>query len=512
MGANLNVIAPSLILYAGAGLVLLAAIASTRALRPIVITALVLAGVYAVAQGAAGAAESAFEGAVRVDAFSVFFAVLITVATLAVVLAGAEWVEARSQRGEFYSLLLVSAASMLLLTQTTDLIALFVALETTSIAQFILAGIARDDRSSEAGLKYLLYGAISAAVLLYGFAFLFGLAGATSLDAIAAYVATANQGARIALLFGFILVAAGLGFKMALFPFHAWAPDVYQGAPTVVTSFLSVASKAAGFAVVLRVFYVGLGGGGTYIANDWAIMFGVLAALSMTFGNIAAIMQTDVKRLLGYSSIAQAGNIAIGLAAVAAGSTVGASGVLFFLGTYLATNLGAFICVIAIGQRIGSDDIRDYAGLAKRSPWLAGILTLCLLSLTGIPPTAGFLAKLYVFNSAIQAQGASEFVSNLGSKLPPSAPAFVGDLVDGVVERWLVIIVAVGVLNTAISAFYYLRWARTMILDEPRDASGFRVPGAVQGVLAVAVVGVLLFGLVPAPLITAARHAAEALQ
>jgi NADH-quinone oxidoreductase subunit N len=512
MGASLTVIAPALILYAGSGLVLLTAIVSARALRPIVVTALLLSLAYAIGQGMGNADSSAFDGAVRVDAFSVFFAVLITVATLAVVLASAEWADARAQRGEFYSLLLISAASMVLLTQANDLIAIFVALETTSIAQFILAGIARDDRSSEAGLKYLLYGAVSAAVLLYGMAFLFGLSGATSLEAIAAYVATANEGARMALLFGFILVAAGLGFKLALFPFHAWAPDVYQGSPTVVTSFLSVASKAAGFAVMLRVFYVGLGGGGTFIANDWAIMFGVLAALSMTFGNIAAIQQTDVKRLLGYSSIAQAGNIAIGLAAVAAGSTVGASGVLFFLGTYLATNLGAFVCVIAISQRIGSDNIADYAGLARRSPWLAGVLTLCLLSLTGIPPTAGFLAKLYVFNAAIQAQGASEFVSNLGSKLPPAAPPFVGDLIDGVIERWLVIIVAVGVLNTAISAFYYLRWARTMILDEPRDASGFRVPGAIQGVLAVAAVGVVVLGLMPTPLITAARHAAEALQ
>ena len=511
MGADLSVIAPALILYAGAAIVLLVAIMSPRALRPLAVLALVLALAYAVAQGIAGADSTAFSRAVRVDAISVFFALLICVATLATVLAGAEWADARSQRGEYYSLLLISAGSMLLLTQANDLVAIFVALETTSIAQFILTGIARDDRSSEAGLKYLLYGAVSAAVLLYGFAFLFGLAGATSLEAIAAYVATANQGARMALLFGFILVTAGLGFKMALFPFHAWTPDVYQGAPTSVTTFLSVASKAAGFAVVLRVFYAGLGGGGTFIANDWAIMFGVLAALSMTFGNIAAIMQTDVKRLLGYSSIAQAGNIAIGLAAVAAGSTVGASGVLFFLGTYLATNLGAFVCVIAISQRIGSDDIRDYAGLARRSPWLAAILTLCLLSLTGIPPTAGFLAKLYIFNSAIQAQGASTFTSNVSSMLPPVAPAFVGDLIDGVIERWLVIIVAVAVLNTALSAFYYLRWARTMIMDEPRDASGFRVPGAIQGVLALAAVGVLLFGLMPTPLITAARHAADAL-
>lgn len=508
--ADFVVIAPALILYAAAALVLLAAISGPSALRPLVLTSLILACVFAIGQGVGGSDSEAFSGAVRVDAFSVFFAVLITVATAVVVVAGSEWVEARSQRGEIYSLMLASAASMLLLTQSVDLIIIFVALETTSIAQFILAGIARDDRSSEAGLKYLLTGAISAAVLLYGFAFLFGLSGSTSLAGISAYVSAADQGGRMALLFGLTLVAAGLGFKMAIVPFHAWTPDVYQGAPTIVTSFLSVASKAAGFAVVLRVFYAGLGGGDSFVANDWSIMFGVLAALSMTFGNLAALMQTDVKRLLGYSSIAQAGNIAIGLAAVAAGSTNGASGVLFFLGTYAATNLGAFVCVMAISQRIGSDQIADYAGLIRRSPWLAGILTLCLLSLTGIPPTAGFLAKLYIFNSAIQASGASTFVSNIGAQMVGAPPAVTG-AVDSIVERWLVIVVVVAVLNTAISAFYYLRWARTMILDEPPEETAVSVPGAVQGVLALAAVGVLLFGLDPSPLISAAQHAASAL-
>ncbi len=509
--ADFVVIAPALILFLGAALVLLAAISGPSALRPLVLTTLVLAGGFALGQGAAGSTAGAFSGAVRVDAFSVFFTVLITLTTAIVVIAGSEWVEERSQRGEVYALLLASAASMVLLTQAADLMIIFVALETTSIAQFILAGIARDARSSEAGLKYLLFGSVSAAVLLYGFAFLFGISGSTSLEGIASYVQTADPGGRMALLFAFALVAAGLGFKMALVPFHAWTPDVYQGAPTIVTSFLAVASKAAGFAVVLRVFYVGLRGAEGYIANDWSIMFGVLAALSMTFGNLAALMQTDVKRLLGYSSIAQAGNIAVGLAAVTTGSTAGPSGVLFFLGTYVATNLGAFVCVMAISQRIGSDNIKDYAGLGKRSPWLAGILTLCLLSLTGIPPTAGFWAKLYVFNSAIQASGKSEFVSNLGAQMvgaPPAAKA----LVDGVVERWLVIVVVIAVLNTAISAFYYLRWARTMILDEPSELSRVSVPGAVQGVLALTAAGVLIFSVDPTPLISAAQHAAGALQ
>ena len=346
----------------------------------------------------------------------------------------------------------------------------------------MLAGIGRDDRSSEAGLKYLLTGAVAAAVLLYGFAFLFGIAGTTSLPGIAEYVATGSEETKLALILAFVLVAAGFGFKLAIVPFHGWVPDVYQGAPTPVTSFLSVASKAAGFAVVLRVFYGGLGGGGTLISQDWAMLFAVLAGVSMTFGNIAAILQTDVKRLLAYSSIAQAGNIAVGLAAVAAGSTLGPSGVLFFLATYAVTNLGAFIVIIAVSERIGSDKLADYAGLMKRSPLLAGVLILCLLSLTGIPPTAGFMAKLYIFNTAIQAG-----------------------------QPWLVWLVAVAVLNTAIAAFYYLRWARLMLLDEPADRSPIGVTGSVQLLLVLAAAGVLIFGLVPAPLISAAQRAAEVL-
>ena len=211
-------------------------------------------------------------------------------------------------------------------------------------------------------------------------------------------------------------------------------------------------------------------------------MFGVFAAVSMLFGNTAALLQTDARRLLGYSSIAQAGNIGIGLAAVAMGSTLGASGVMFFLGAYVATNLGAFFAVIAIGERIGSYEIGDYAGLIKRSPALAAILVLCLLSLTGIPPTAGFIAKVYVFNSAVQTG-----------------------------EQWLVAIVAIAVVNTALSAFYYLRWARTIVLEEPQDETRFSATRPMQAMLGVTALGVIFLGVVPSPLMNAAQRAAEAL-
>jgi NADH-quinone oxidoreductase subunit N len=257
-----------------------------------------------------------------------------------------------------------------------------------------------------------------------------------------------------------------------------WVPDVYQGAPTPVTAYLSVASKAAGFAVVMRIFIVGLGQG--VITSDWANMFAAISAVSMTLGNLMALAQTDIKRMLGYSSIAQAGTFLIGLAAVAASDPqveLGSSSVIFFLGTYAFTNIGAFIAIIAISQKIGSDEISDYAGIYKRSPWLALGLAACLISLTGIPPTAGFWAKVYVFNAAVQA-----------------------DLV------WLAL---VGVLNSVVAAYYYLRVVLIMFTREPESEATFQ-PGISLGLaLTVAVVGLLAIGIYPAPLIEVSESASQ---
>ena len=477
-------IGPAFTLLMGAAVVLSADMVWPRRSYPreLALLALAVAGAYTAWHALGGTGGTALAGAVVLDEFALYFSFLLIAVSAAVVLVTYEGMSRIDEPSEFFALLLTATGAMVLLTQGQDLILIFVALETTSIAQFVLAAIGRDDRSSEAGLKYLLNGAIAAAVLLYGFAFLFGLSGTSNLEGIAAFVAEGADETKLALIFAFVLVAAGIGFKMAIVPFHAWVPDVYEGAPTPVTSFLSVASKAAGFAIVLRIFYTGLGGGDTFVSQDWAAMFAVFAGLSMTFGNVAALMQTNVKRLLAYSSIAQAGNIAVGLAAVAAGSTLGPSAVLFFLGTYVATNLGAFFCVIVVSERVGGEQLSDYKGLMRRSPVVAGVLILCLLSLTGIPPTAGFIAKVYVFNSAVQAG-----------------------------EEWLVWLVVAAVLNTAISAFYYLRWARTMVLDEPETDAGFQLSPAAGGLLALAVTGVLIMGLVPSPLIDAAQRAADTL-
>ncbi|MDA0270951.1 MAG: NADH-quinone oxidoreductase subunit N [Chloroflexi bacterium] len=481
---HIHYIGPALTLLVGAGAVFsIDLIAGRRApVWGLTLLVIVVAFGWTTAQALDGTAGQALSGSVVVDRFSIFVTFILLVSVLAVTMAARDWLTRLDGNAEFLAMLLVATGSMALLVQANDLITLFIALETTSIAQFIMAGMARTSRSAEAGLKYLLTGAVAAAVLLYGFAFLFGISGSTELPAIADFVRSSPEGQRLPLLLAFVFIAAGFGYKMALAPFHAWAPDVYEGAPAALASFISVASKAAGFAIALRVFYTGLGGGDTFVAQDWAMVFGGFAAISMLFGNIGALAQTSARRLLGYSSIAQAGNIAIGIAAVAAGSTMGPSGVLFFLGTYAATNLGAFIAVTAVQERLGTDEIADYAGLMKRSPLTAGVLTLCLLSLTGIPPTAGFIAKVYVFNAAVQAD-----------------------------QLWLLGLVALAVLNTAISAFYYLRWVRTMWLDEPKDAVSFRPAGPTQAVLLAAMLGVLFFGMAPTWLITAAQRAAASL-
>jgi NADH-quinone oxidoreductase subunit N len=255
-------------------------------------------------------------------------------------------------------------------------------------------------------------------------------------------------------------------------------PEVYEGAPTPVTAYLSVASKAAGFAVVMRIFLIALGEG--LVTSDWANMFAAIAAISMTLGNVMALVQTDIKRMLGYSSIAQAGTFLIGLAAVAAKDPqleLGSASVVFFLGTYAFTNLGAFMAIIAISSKIRSDKIADYAGVYKRSPYLALGLAACLISLTGIPPTAGFIAKVYVFNAAVSA-----------------------DMV------WLAV---VGVINSVISAYYYLRVVMNMFTGEPESEATFQPSLTLGAALMIAVVGLFAVGVYPNPLIQASEHAAR---
>jgi NADH-quinone oxidoreductase subunit N len=420
----------------------------------------------------------AFDGMISLDDFTLFFNFLFAGVAGIIVLGSIDFLDKHRFQAEYLALVLAASAGMSLMAAGIDLIAIFVALELQAIALFALVGIQKTDKSGEAALKFLLLSAISTAITLYGMAYLFGLSGETSLQGIATYVADAGDDQRTALILAAVFLTAGLGFKMAVVPFQMWVPDVYQGAPTPITAFLSVASKAAGFAVVMRIFLIALGEG--IITEDWAQLFAAIAAISMTIGNVMALVQTDVKRMLGYSSIAQAGTFLIGLAAVAAQDPqllLGTSSVVFFLGTYAFTNLGAFMAIIAISHKIGSDEIKDYAGVAKRSPVLALALAACLISLTGIPPTAGFIAKVYVFNAAVQA-----------------------DLV------WLAV---VGVLNSVISAYYYLRVVMNMFTLEPESDESFLPSPYLGTALAAAVVGLFAIGVYPTPLIEASESAAR---
>jgi NADH-quinone oxidoreductase subunit N len=478
---NIDRFLPELIVLGFAALILVVDlfVRDKRALPWMGLLGLALSAGYTATLVVRGRQGSAFGDSLRVDNYSFFFLFLFAAVAATVIIASIDFArQMRDRQGEFYALILVIAVGAMLLAQANDLITIFIALELTSISQYALAGFMRDTRSSEAGLKYLLLGAISTATLLYGMALLFGLTGSTSLPAIGNALLQASDNLRFAYLLAAALLIAGFGFKMAIFPFQMWVPDVYEGAPTPVTAYLSVASKAAAFAVVMRVFFTALSG--TLITSEWSGLFAVLAAVSMTLGNVLAIQQRNIKRLFGYSSIAQAGNFLVGLAAVSAANgrfTIGATGVVFFIAAYAFTNLGAFLAIIAITEAVGSEQIADFSGVYRRAPWLALVLAFCLVSLTGLPPTAGFFAKLYIFNAAIQAK----FV-------------------------WLVVI---AVLNTILSAVYYLGVMRTMFMGEPRGESRLASGIPIRFGMTVAAVGVLVFGIVPQPLFAAAHKAAD---
>jgi len=418
-----------------------------------------------------GSSQAIFNNMLAVDNFALFFKLLFLGIAALVILSSVDYVSkfARFQ-GEYYALVLLSTLGMMLMAAATELITIYIALELTSISLYILVGFLKDSKSTEASLKYLLLGAVASAVLLYGMALVFGFTGKTQLGEIAQVIQAMSPQTLLAspaLILGIVLLIAGFGFKIAAIPFHMWVPDVYEGAPTPITAYLSVASKAAGFAIILRVFYSAFGLP-QWLSLDWGMIFAVLAAIGMTLGNVVAIPQTNIKRMLGYSSIAQAGYLMVGLAAVGfspAADILGRSGVIFFLASYALTNMGAFIAIIAISNKLNSDLIKDYSGMFKRAPFLALALTLCLISLIGMPPAAGFMAKFYIFSAAVQ--------HNL---------------------LWLVVI---AVINSVISAYYYLRVVKVMWLGEPASEEKVPSSGALRVALALSCLGVLLLGVIP---------------
>jgi NADH-quinone oxidoreductase subunit N len=429
-----------------------------------------------------GDSTSIFNNMLAVDSFAIFFKLLFLVIAALVVLASTDYVSKLARfRGEYYALVLLSALGMMLMAATTELISIYIALELTSISLYALVGFLKDPKSTEAALKYLLLGAVASAVLLFGMALVFGFTGQTQLGDIAAAIQSMSLSGVLAnpgLIVGMVLIIAGFGFKIAAVPFHMWVPDVYEGAPTPITAYLSVGSKAAGFAILLRVFFSAFGLP-SWLSLDWGMVFAILAAIGMTLGNIIALAQSNIKRMLGYSSIAQAGYLMVGLATVglAAADVVGRSSLLFFLASYTLTNLGAFTAIIAISGKVDSDLIKDYAGMGKRAPLLALGLSLCLISLIGMPPAAGFMAKFYIFSGAVQ-QGL----------------------------LWLVII---AVINSVISAYYYLRVVKVMWLGKPASRSKVPSSPALRVALVLSCLGVLAMGIVPAYVMKLAEMAAK---
>jgi NADH-quinone oxidoreductase subunit N len=352
--------------------------------------------------------SSLFYDMVALDPMAVFFKAFLLLASLLVVLAAPGSREFRqSNLGEFYALLLGVTLGMMLLASSTDLLMLFLSLEMVSLGSYIMVGYLRNDRqSNEASLKYILFGAVSTGAMLYGITLLFGVAGSTKMIVIRHVLAGATTSGEnsLILLVSTVLILAGLGFKIAAVPFHFWCPDVYTGAPTPVTAFLSVAPKAAGFAILVRFFFTSLSqeapqGGWIMLGSiNWMPIVMVISIVTMIFGNIAALRQENLKRLLAYSSIAHAGYILMGAVVL---SSDGLQAVLVYLITYLFMNLGAFMIVIEIYNRTGSFELKDYRGFYRRSPFLSISMSIFLLSLMGIPPLAGFFGKLYVFAAAV---------------------------------------------------------------------------------------------------------------
>jgi NADH-quinone oxidoreductase subunit N len=372
--------------------------------------------------------------------------------------------EKAGRRGEAYVMLLASLIGMNLMATSADLIMLYLAIETASIPLYILAGfLLADDRSTEAGFKYLLFGTLASTIMLYGFSLVFGFSGTTNIYKLSEMF-TAG-GLPLSLTFGLIsLILVGLGFKLALVPFQFWAPDVYQGAPTPVAGFLSTASKAAGFAVIVRFFFVAF----PNVAPSWTLILSALAAITMTVGNLLAVSQTNIKRLLAYSSIAHAGYALIGVVAF---TQLGATSVVFYLAAYIVTNLLAFGVVMAFSRITGSEEIADFAGMSRRNPWLALMMLAAFLSLAGMPPFGGFVGKVFVFAAAVQA---------------------------GYI--WLVI---VGIFNSIIGVYYYLNTMKYVYLyrmpnqDEENHPIPLTRPYAIA--LAVLAIGVILVGTLFAP-------------
>ena len=465
---NLGPVTPEIFMTA---LALIVLITDLFAKKKGFLAALSIIGVTGVALSMVGSSGTTFGGMFISDGYSSFFKLIFLITVVLAVLISVKYISIeRVNFGEYYSLILLSTLGMMIMASAADLIVLYLGLELMALSTYILAGFIRHDiKSNEAALKYFLLGAFSSAFLLYGISLIYGLTGTTDIYAIASYISEKGLIGNPALSLSMALFAVAFGFKIAAAPFHMWAPDTYEGAPTSITAFMSVGPKAAGFAVLGRVFMIAFAS----IKIEWAMVLIPLSILSMGIGNIVALAQTNIKRMLAYSSIAHAGYALIGIIVA---NNEGLASMMTYLMIYAFMNMGAFAVVIMLRtEGFKGDNITDYEGLSKTHPFLAALMLIFMFSLTGIPPTAGFIGKLYVFMSAINAG-----------------------------YTWLVL---VAVVFSVISAYFYLRIIMYMYMKEPKIEVATSQSGTLVAALGVTTVAVLVIGVFPSFLVKLAKAA-----
>lgn len=475
---NLMPALPELTLAVGAlAMVLIGALQGERSLRLMEIMAVALFGIAGVMVLSQTGKQVTFNGAFVADGFGRFMKLLTLIGAAAAVIMSSDYIRREGMaKFEFPILIVLATIGMMMMISANDLIALYVGVELQSLALYVVAAMNRDDaKSSEAGLKYFVLGALSSGMLLYGMSLVYGFTGTVTFDGIAAALSHGGEGGHkigLGLVFGLVFMAAGLAFKISAVPFHMWTPDVYEGSPTAVTAFFAAAPKMAAMAMTVRVFVGAFPGA----IADWRQIIIFVAVASMALGAFAAIGQRNIKRLMAYSSIGHMGFALVGLAA---GTVNGVQGVAIYMAIYLVMTLGTFACILCM-RRDGRmvEDIEELSGLSQSNPLMAFCLAMLLFSLAGIPPLAGFFAKFYVFSAAIEAK--------------------------------LYYVAVLGVIASVVGAYYYLRIVKIIYFDKPKGAFEAMTP-ALKGVLALSSAVVLVFWLVPGPLVSSAMAAAKSL-
>lgn len=431
-----------------------------------------------------GKTDTLYGGVIRVDGYALFFKGFFLVLGVVVMLSSIEYVRRNLEHaGEFYAILLFTIVASMILAMSGELLTAYIAIELLSFGLYVLVSYDRyNPKSNEAGTKYILLGALSSALLLYGISQMFGLLGTTTFEGISRGLTAAGD-LSPGVMLGLVLIIGGLGFKLAAVPFHMWAPDAYEGAPIPVTAYLAVGSKAAAFAIVLRLFAEAF----IPAIDEWQLIIIIVAVATMVVGNVVALVQTNIKRLMAYSSIGHVGYLLMGIAAIGAVDSEGkisvelshlaSNGIMIHIVAYSVTNMAAFLAITAVFNATGKENISDYAGMARRAPILGLVLTVALFSLAGLPIFAGFASKFYLFN-AVATQGL----------------------------LWLA---GIAIFTSLISLYYYLMVVRQMYIEAPEDPSPIRVPKLTMSVLGVLLLGMVFLGVYPAPLMDAIQHASE---